>query len=189
MSGLEPDQARVTLCVVSRPGVPAVGRRGVVMSSSTFSSPETHRIAGITYRQLDYWIRTGLVRPSKDAEGSGSRREFTYRDLIAVRAIAALKANGVSLQAIRKVQAALVRFRGSDEALRTGRLVIEQDRKRPDVGIAIGDEEVLRLLKEPGQSAMRVVFDMAPVWRDVSEGVAKVMKARAKVAARKDRAA
>jgi DNA-binding transcriptional MerR regulator len=153
------------------------------MNRNTFSSPETHRIAGISYRQLDYWIRTKLVRPSKDADGCGSRREFTYRDLIAVRAIAALKANGVSLQAIRKVQAALVRFRGSDEALRTGRLVIEQDRKRPDVGIAIGDEEVLRLLNEPGQSALRTVFDMAPVYQEVDQGVAKVREERALKAA------
>jgi len=159
------------------------------MSSNTFSSPETHRIAGISYRQLDYWIRTKLVRASKDAKGCGTRREFTYRDLVAVRAIAALKAAGVSLQAIRRVQAELVRFAGNDDALRQGRLVIEQATKKPDVAVAIGDDEVLRLLNMPGQSAMRTVFSMAPVYEQVDQGVRKLERERAKSAAKQGKAA
>jgi DNA-binding transcriptional MerR regulator len=160
-----------------------------MVRANSFSSPEAQRIARITYRQLDYWIRTGLVRPSIGAKGSGTRRAFSYRDLVAVRAIAALKAAGVSLQAIRSVQRKLVEFEGSDDALRTGRLVIEQDRPRPEVAVAIGESEVLRLLREPGQSAMRTIFEMAPVYQAVDDGIEKILDARTKAAARKEKAA
>ena len=48
-----------------------------------FSGKKASEIAGITYRQLDYWARTDLVRPSMtDASGSGSRRRYSYGDLL-----------------------------------------------------------------------------------------------------------
>ena len=144
--------------------------------TASWSTPEAHRIARISYRMLDYWIREGLVEPAVPAKGTGNRRRFSWRDLVAVRAIAALREAGVSLQAVRKVQAALVEFEGDDEALRAGRLIIEQGRKKPEVGVAISDDEILRLLNEPGQSAMRTVFDIAPVYADVAHGVAELAK-------------
>ena len=50
------------------------------MSDTGYSGSKTASIVGITYRQLDYWTRTGLVRPSLgDATGSGSRREYSTR--------------------------------------------------------------------------------------------------------------
>ena len=60
--------------------------------------------AGITYRQLDYWARTDLVRPSgTDASGSGSRREYTYRDLLELKVIKNLLDAGIKLESIRDV--------------------------------------------------------------------------------------
>jgi hypothetical protein len=47
----------------------------------TFSATEACRIAGITYRMLDHWIRTGCISIADDAEGSGSRRRFTTEEL------------------------------------------------------------------------------------------------------------
>ena len=48
-----------------------------------FSGRKTAAIVGISYRQLDYWARTDLIRPSlADAAGSGSRRQYSYRDLL-----------------------------------------------------------------------------------------------------------
>ena len=50
--------------------------------------PEVTRVVGITYRQLDYWARTGLVTPSiRDAEGSGSQRLYSFQDLATLRVI------------------------------------------------------------------------------------------------------
>ena len=59
--------------------------------------------AGISYRQLDYWARTGLVEPSiRPAAGSGSQRLYSFRDLIVLRVVKSLLEAGVSLQNIRK---------------------------------------------------------------------------------------
>ena len=52
----------------------------------TFSGTQAAEIVGITYRRLDYWARTDLVRPTgADATGSGSRRVYTYRDLLGLK--------------------------------------------------------------------------------------------------------
>lgn len=62
--------------------------------------------AGITYRQLDYWVRTGLARPSLD-DGSGHRRRWTYRDIIHLAVIAELLASGMGFERIRVLMGGL----------------------------------------------------------------------------------
>ena len=58
--------------------------------------------AGITYRQLDYWARTGLVEPSiQPAAGSGSQRLYGFRDILVLKIVKRLLDTGVSLQNIR----------------------------------------------------------------------------------------
>jgi DNA-binding transcriptional MerR regulator len=58
---------------------------------------------GISYRQLDYWARTGLVVPSvRDASGSGTQRLYSFRDLVVLKVVKRLLDAGVSLQNIRK---------------------------------------------------------------------------------------
>lgn len=74
------------------------------MSDEGYSGTKTAAIVGITYRQLDYWTRTGLVRPSlTDAAGSGSRREYSYRDLLELRVIKNLIDAGIKLESVREV--------------------------------------------------------------------------------------
>ena len=73
------------------------------MNERGFSSKRTAEIAGITYRQLDYWARRDVVRPSlTKASGSGSRRLYSYRDLLELRVIKTLIDSGIKLQQIRK---------------------------------------------------------------------------------------
>ena len=68
-----------------------------------FRGPQVCKIVGITYRQLDYWARTELVRPSlADARGSGTQRRYSYRDLVRLKVIKNLLDSGVKLQAARK---------------------------------------------------------------------------------------
>jgi DNA-binding transcriptional MerR regulator len=58
---------------------------------------------GISYRQIDYWARTGLVTPSvRDATGSGTQRLYSFRDLVVLKVVKRLLDAGVSLQNIRK---------------------------------------------------------------------------------------
>lgn len=74
------------------------------MKHETFSGTHAADIVGITYRRLDYWARTDLVRPSgTDATGSGSRRRYTYRDLLELKVIKKLLDAGIKLESIRDV--------------------------------------------------------------------------------------
>src|SRR3954463_13640282 len=89
------------------PGVAedVVGYRGVMACHA----------AGISYRQLDYWARTGLVTPSvRDASGSGTQRLYSFRDMVVLKVVKRLLDAGVSLQNIRKAIDAL-RSRGVDD--------------------------------------------------------------------------
>lgn len=68
-----------------------------------FRGPQVCKVVGITYRQLDYWARTDLIRPSiADARGSGTQRRYSYRDLVELKVIKGLLDAGVSLQSARR---------------------------------------------------------------------------------------
>jgi DNA-binding transcriptional MerR regulator len=67
-----------------------------------FGGPMVCRLTGVTYRQLDYWARTELVTPSiTPAQGSGSKREYSYSDVLEVKVIKSLLTSGVSLARAR----------------------------------------------------------------------------------------
>ena len=84
---------------------PDVGYRGPVACAA----------AGITYRQLDYWARTGLVEPSvRPATGSGTQRLYGFRDILVLKVVKRLLDTGVSLQQIRQAVQHL-RERGVDD--------------------------------------------------------------------------
>ena len=67
-----------------------------------YRGPAACQIAGITYRQLDYWARTGLVLPTiRSAHGSGSQRLYSFKDVLVLKVVKRLLDTGVSLQNIR----------------------------------------------------------------------------------------
>ena len=71
-------------------------------TTSGFRSPQVCKVVGITYRQLDYWDRSGLLGPSLQvASGSGTQRLYTFRDVVTLRVIKRLKDAGTSLHKIR----------------------------------------------------------------------------------------
>lgn len=99
----EPAQGVLFDDVVDAPG--ELGYRG----------PAACKAAGITYRQLDYWARTGLVEPSvRGASGSGSQRLYGFRDVLVLKVVKRLLDTGVSLQQIRIAVGAL-RERGIND--------------------------------------------------------------------------
>jgi DNA-binding transcriptional MerR regulator len=70
----------------------------------TFSGKSAADVVGITYRQLDYWARTNLIRPTAaDATGSGSRRRYTYKDLLELKVVKRLLDSGIKLTSVRDV--------------------------------------------------------------------------------------
>ncbi len=71
-------------------------------SNSGYRSPQVCTVVGITYRQLDYWDRSGLLGPSMQvAAGSGTQRLYTFQDIVTLRVIKRLKDAGTSLHKIR----------------------------------------------------------------------------------------
>ncbi len=67
-----------------------------------YRGPTACNAAGITYRQLDYWARTGLVEPSvREASGSGTQRLYSFRDILVLKIVKKLLDAGISLQNIR----------------------------------------------------------------------------------------
>ena len=80
-----------------------------------YRGPTACRAAGITYRQLDYWARTGLLEPSvRAAGGSGTQRLYGFRDILVLKIVKRLLDTGVSLQQIR-IAISVLRSRGVDD--------------------------------------------------------------------------
>jgi len=108
-------------------------------------------IAGITYRQLDYWDRTDLVMPSlAQATGSGSRRLYSYRDLLELRAVKSLLDAGIRLDLVREVFAYLTDQ--LDEDVTRVNLVISGS----SVMVRTGEEEIVDLLRN-GQGVLNIL--------------------------------
>jgi DNA-binding transcriptional MerR regulator len=73
-----------------------------VPEADGFRGPAVSRLVGISYRQLDYWARTGLAVPSvRRAEGSGSQRVYSFEDVVRLRVIKRLLDTGIGLERIR----------------------------------------------------------------------------------------
>lgn len=69
-----------------------------------FTGSQAAAVVGITYRQLDYWARTDLVRPAiSEARGSGTRRHYSYRNLLELRLVKSLLDAGIKLESVRDV--------------------------------------------------------------------------------------
>jgi len=67
-----------------------------------YRAPQVCSVVGITYRQLDYWARTGLIQPSiQTARGSGSQRRYSFTDIVQLKVVKRLLDAGMSLKKIR----------------------------------------------------------------------------------------
>jgi len=80
-----------------------VGLSPTATSTLGYRAPQVCRLVGITYRQLDYWARTDLLKPSlQDAKGSGSQRLYSFTDVVQLKVIKRLLDAGMSLKKIRQ---------------------------------------------------------------------------------------
>lgn len=89
--------------VLQKQGLLFEGDFSPVPEDVGFRGPTACHAAGITYRQLDYWARTGLVEPTvRNATGSGTHRLYSFRDILLLKIVKRLLDTGVSLQQIRR---------------------------------------------------------------------------------------
>jgi DNA-binding transcriptional MerR regulator len=108
-------------------------------------------IVGITYRQLDYWARTDLLRPSiSEAKGSGTQRRYSYRDLLELKVIKRLLDAGISLQSARVAIGYLRENLGEDVA--AANLVLNGT----ESVLAATGEEIVDLLRG-GQGVLNIL--------------------------------
>jgi len=106
-----------------------------------YRGPQVCKIVGITYRQLDYWARTGLLRPSlADARGSGTQRRYSFRDVVELKVIKQLLDAGVKLQQARRAVACL---RDAGEDIASANLVLAGE----GYVLARTGEEIVDLLR------------------------------------------
>ncbi|MFO7292387.1 MAG: MerR family transcriptional regulator [Actinomycetes bacterium] len=83
-----------------------------------YRAPQVCKLVGITYRQLDYWARTGLLEPSlRQASGSGSQRLYSFTDVVQLKVIKQLLDAGMSLKKIRSAVEILKEQLASDQPL------------------------------------------------------------------------
>ena len=134
------------------------------MTEQGFRGPQVCKVVGITYRQLDYWARTNLVRPSvMDANGSGTQRLYSFRDLLELKVIKQMLDAGISLQSARKAVESMREFK---KDIASARIVIQGS----TVVLAESDEQVMDLLRG-GQGVLSVVLDVKPLQDTITESV------------------
>lgn len=136
-----------------------------------YSGKSTAEIVGITYRQLDYWARTDLIRPSlTDASGSGSRRQYSYRNLLELKVVKNLLDSGIRLEQVREVFAYLQDELGEDVA--TANLVVNGAQPM----LIRSGEEVIDLLKN-GQGVLNIL-PLSGVIDELDEAIVELFPAR-----------
>jgi DNA-binding transcriptional MerR regulator len=136
-----------------------------------YRGPTACAAAGITYRQLDYWARTGLVEPSvRAAHGSGSQRLYSFRDILVLKVVKRLLDTGISLQQIRAAVQHL-RDRGTEDL---AQVTLMSD------GVSVYEctsaDEVVDLL-QGGQGVFGIA--LGRVWREVEGDLAVLPAVRA----------
>ena len=131
-----------------------------------YRGPTACSAAGITYRQLDYWARTGLVEPGiRGAAGSGSQRLYSFRDILVLKVVKRLLDTGVSLQNIRTAVAHL-RERGVDDL---AQITLMSD--GASVYECTSADEVVDLV-QGGQGVFGIA--VGRVWREVEGSLAEL---------------
>jgi DNA-binding transcriptional MerR regulator len=136
-----------------------------------YRGPTACNAAGITYRQLDYWARTGLVEPSvRGATGSGTQRLYSFRDILVLKVVKRLLDTGVSLQQIRTAVTHL-RDRGVQDL---AQITLMSD------GVSVYEctsaDEVVDLL-QGGQGVFGIA--LGRVWQEVEGSLAELPGERA----------
>ena len=142
----------------------------VLDADTGYRGPTACKAAGITYRQLDYWARTGLVEPGvRPATGSGTQRLYGFRDILVLKVVKRLLDTGVSLQQIRTAVAHL-RERGVEDL---AQITLMSD--GASVYECTSADEVIDLV-QGGQGVFGIA--VGRVWREVEGSLAALPSER-----------
>ncbi|MCU1370753.1 MAG: putative MerR family transcriptional regulator [Ilumatobacteraceae bacterium] len=146
--------------------------------TQNYSGKKAAEIVGISYRQLDYWARTDLIRPSvTDAAGSGSRRQYSYRDLLELKVVKSMLDAGIKLESVRTAFAYLRVELG--ENVSSARLVIGGGK-----AILVRDDAELLDVINAGQFVMTSLLSLDGVQAEIDAAVAELNPTAAATPAR-----
>ena len=135
-----------------------------------YRGPVAAGVVGITYRQLDYWARTGLVEPTvRPATGSGTARLYGFRDILELKVVKRLLDTGVSLQQIRTAIEYL-RTRGLGDLTR---ITLMSD--GASVYACMSADEIVDLLAH-GQAVFGIALN--GVWKEVEGSLSQLPSER-----------
>ena len=156
---------RVAACPQAAQGLLFTEDLPVLDEDAGYRGPTACKAAGITYRQLDYWARTGLVEPAvRGASGSGSQRLYGFRDILVLKVVKRLLDTGVSLQQIRTAVDHL-RERGVEDL---AQITLMSD--GASVYECTSADEVIDLV-QGGQGVFGIA--VGRVWREVEGSLAR----------------
>lgn len=135
-----------------------------------FSTGQAARLTGLSARQLDHWDHKGFLKPSLEAaRGYGSKRRYSFADVVRLRVAARLRAAGVGLARIQRCAEALERLGGDTADLGGVRLLVTGTQ----VLWARSDREVVDLLKD-GQLVL--VFSVGDAVKETAGAVARLTR-------------
>jgi len=140
------------------------------INEGAFTSGQACRLSGVVYRTLDYWASSGFLPPSaQDAEGKGTWRGYSFRDIVQLRVAKRLRDAGISLQGLRRVKQRLQEERQLEAPFAETYLVTNG---RDVYEVRRGKDAVWSLLQEPGQRSFPwVILDLSQTVADVREAV------------------
>jgi DNA-binding transcriptional MerR regulator len=139
-----------------------------------FTAKQVVALTGVPYKRLDSWANSGFLIPSiAEADGTGSRRLYTFQDLITLRTAKLLRDTGISLRGLRNVVQFLRDTHRMAQPLAHTRLVMVGD----DVLIVQTEGDLMRVLRHPGRHVLHVVVDLGCLVQALCEEVDKLRAA------------
>jgi DNA-binding transcriptional MerR regulator len=139
-----------------------------------FTAKQVVTLTGVPYKRLDSWANSGFLMPSiAEAYGTGSRRLYSFQDLVALRTAKVLRDAGISLQGLRRVIQFLRDTHEIEQPLVQMRLIVAGD----DVLMVQTDGALMSVLRHPGQHVLRVVVDLGRLVQALREEIAKLRAA------------
>ncbi|WP_457029957.1 MerR family transcriptional regulator [Kitasatospora sp. P5_F3] len=165
-AGAESELPRVSRFPAVQAGQPAIERLTPTSALVGYRGPTACAAAGITYRQLDYWARTGLLEPSvRTAYPANSQRLYSFRDILLLKIVKKLLDTGVSLQNIR---VAVSHLRGTEAEDLTGLTLMSDG---ATVYECTSPQQVVDLLKG-GQGVFGIA--VGAVWRELETALSRL---------------
>lgn len=123
--------------------------------NSGYSAQKAKKITGASQRQLDYWDEIGLIQPSQQqASGKGSKREYSYTDLVRLRTVVSMRQVGISLQKVRRALEIIKSWNRGSKSWAKRKLISDGN----DIFITTSDRRVLKSVLKNGQLAFSVIM-------------------------------